>query len=330
MKYTIRDIAQLSGYSIKTVSRVINNEPNIKPSTKAKIMQVIQETKFRPNLYAKNLNTKTTTNILISIRKTHGQNTTKWLDTLMSYIVSVASKKQFTIIQEIIYDDSELGNSILEASSGYIDVVILFYVEAGDKRIEIARNNNIPYVAFEEADDVHISVSNNNRKGVMDAIQFLFGRELFRICLLLGGKTNVNMTRAQAAIEAYGAHGQSAEQLEIVYNMNNLEKIKSYVDDKIESRTLPDVFFVSGDEKAIAIYHSVYNHGLTIPHDVSVIGFDNISISPYYFPPLTTVGQNFEQLATELFIVIDQILNGDQDIASKEVDPHLIVRGSVK
>ena len=333
MKYTIRDIAKLSGFSVKTVSRVINNEANVSPETKRKILNVIAQTNYKPNLYARNLNSKTTKNILISIRKNRGQNTTRWFDTLMSYIMAEASKKKYTIIQEIIYDDSDLDNSILETSSGYIDVVVLFYLEAGDKRLQIVRNNRIPHIAFEKNNNVPVSVSNNNRKGVLDAAKFLFARNLTNICLLLGAKVNVNIERADAMIEAFRLHGHPLDQLEIVYNMNNLETIKRFVDEKIESSRLPQVFFVSGDEKAIAVYHSVYAHGLSIPDDVSVIGFDNISISPSYSPPLTTVGQNFEKLAEEMFAVIGQILEGEKpydEIESVEVDPQLIIRQSVK
>lgn len=329
-KNTIREIAKLSGFSIKTVSRVINEEPNVKPSTKEKILQVIAETNFKPNIYAANLNSKKTKNVLISIRKTHGQHTTKWFDILMSYLVSEASRKKYTLIQEVIYDDDDLQNSILERSGGYIDVIVLFYLTDDDKRCDIARNNGIPYLAFEKSDFVPYTVSNNNRKGMLDAAEFLFGRGLNRICLLLGAQMNVNLERAGAMTEAYQRAGLPLEWLQIVYNMSTLENINRFVDACIEQSSLPEVFFVSGDEKAIAIYHSVYRHGLTIPRDVSVIGFDNIPISQFYTPPLTTVGQDFEQLAHRMFDMIDQLLEKKTDITSVEVDPRLIVRESVR
>ena len=112
--------------------------------------------------------------------------------------------------------------------------------------------------------------------------------------------------------------------------MNELEKIKCFVDWKIEQDLLPQVFFVSGDEKAIAVYHSIYSHGLSIPQDVSVIGFDNISISNYYYPSLTTVGQNFKELAKQIVYTIDKMVDGDLDVASVEIDLELVIRDSVK
>lgn len=329
-RHTIRDIAKLSGFSIKTVSRVINDEPNVKPSTREKVLKVIAETNYKPNLYAANLNNKKTKNVLISIRKTYGQHTTKWFDILMSYLVSEASRKKYTLIQEVIYDDADLQNSILERSGGYIDVIVLFYLNDNDKRCEIARNNKIPYLAFEKSDIVPYTVSNNNRRGMLDAAAFLFSRGLTRICLLLGAQMNVNLERESAMKEAYEQAGIPLEQLQILYNMSTLGDINRFVDACIEQNCLPEAFFVSGDEKAIAIYHSVYRHGLSIPKDVSVIGFDNIPISAYYTPPLTTVGQDFEQLARRMFDMIDQLLEKKTDIASVEVDPRLIIRESVR
>jgi DNA-binding LacI/PurR family transcriptional regulator len=334
VKYTIRDIAGLSGVSFKTVSRVINNEPNVKQSTKDKVLKVIAETNFKPNLYAKNLNTKMHTNLLISIRKKREQNTTKWLDILMSYLTNVSSQNKYTIIQEVIYDDDDLKNSILETSSGYVDAMVLFYIEENDKRVQMALNNQIPFITIEKtiekSEQTAVSISNNNRKGMLEAAEYLFGRNLTKICLLLGADMMVNRERANAMIEAYRQRGISLERLEVVYHMNELEKIKRFVDWKIEQNLLPQVFFVSGDEKAIAVYHSVYSHGLSIPRDVSVIGFDNIPISKYYYPSLTTVGQNFDEMSKQMLFTIDKILSGDPNVASVEVDPQLIIRESVK
>lgn len=330
MKYTIRDISRLSGVSIKTVSRVINNEPNVKPATRDKVLKVIADTRYKPNLYAQNLNTKTHKTLLISVRKNRDQNTTKWLDILFSYLTSVSAQNRYTILHEVIYDDHDLKNSILETSSGYVDAVVLLYIEENDKRVQLALDNQIPFVSVEKHEQAAFSVSNNNRKGMLDAADYLFGRGLTRICLLLGADMAVNRERANAMVEAYRLQGISLDLLEVVYHMNEFEKIKRFVDWKIEQNLLPEVFFVSGDEKVVAVYHSIYSHGLTIPGDVSVIGFDNIPISNYYYPPLTTVGQDFEELARQIVQTVDKIIDGDTDLVSVEVDPQLVIRQSVK
>lgn len=329
-KYTIRDIAAITGFSFKTVSRVINDEPNVKPSTKEKILQAIAETGYKPNIYARSLNGKSIRNLLVSIRKTHGQNTTQWFDYFMSHLIRESQRHRYTIIQEVVYDDEDLERSMLEQSSGYIDAVVLFYVGDNDKRIEQARSGGVPFVSFEKHPLAPVSISNNNRKGMREAARFLFDRGLTNICLLLGAEIDVNLEREAAMQEAYRERGVPLDRLEVAYRMNNLDNIKRYVEGRIEAGRLPEAFFVSGDEKAIAVYSAVYGKGLSIPGDVSVIGFDNIPISSYYYPPLTTMGQNFEALASEMVQVIDRMLAGDTDVTSVQVDPELIVRGSVK
>lgn len=165
---------------------------------------------------------------------------------------------------------------------------------------------------------------------MMDGTKYLFDRGLNRICLLLGDRFNVNIEREDAIMEAYQQQHISLEHLQVVYDMTNLEDIKNFVDRKIKEHDLPDVFFISGDEKAIAAYHAVYHNGLKIPDDISIIGFDNIPISQYYYPSLTTIAQNFEKLSTEMLKTIDDLVNGEEEISSVEVDPELIIRQSVK
>ncbi|WP_248928042.1 LacI family DNA-binding transcriptional regulator [Paenibacillus hamazuiensis] len=329
-KYTIKDIAEMAGVSFKTVSRVINNEPNVRPETRRKVLQVIEQTHFKPNVFAKNLQSKSVKNILISIRKAHGQNTTQWFDVLMSHLMRLAGSRSYNLIYEVVYDDSELEHSMMERLGGFIDVVILFYLKDNDKRIELARRSGIPHLSFEKNRSVRVSVSNNNRKGVEEVARFLFERGLTRICFMLGAEIEVNLERAEAMRQAYRQHGIPPERLETVFYMNNLENIHRFVTGKIGSKELPEVFFVSGDEKAIAVYSALQEQGLRIPEDVSVIGFDNIPISRYYSPPLTTMGQDFERLALELFATVDKMMNREEGIAPVEVDPRLIVRQSVR
>jgi len=329
--YTIRDIAAITGFSFKTVSRVINDEPNVKPSTKEKIMQAIAETNYKPNVYARSLNGKTLRNVLVSIRKKQGQNTTQWFDYFMSHLIGASHRFKFTIIQEVIYDDDDLQRSILEQAGGYIDAVALFYLEENDKRIEQARKNGVPFVSFEKNRNVPVSVSNDNRKGMLDAANYLFDRGITRICLLLGAAIDVNVERADALADAYRQRNVALDRLEVVYDMNNLERIRRFVEGRIDDGAIPEAYFVSGDEKAIAVYSAAYGRGLSIPDDVSVIGFDNIPVSAYYYPPLTTMGQNFERLANEMLTVIDRMIEGDDGAAQcVTVEPELIVRSSVK
>lgn len=329
-KYTIKDIARLADVSFKTVSRVINEEANVSPETRRKVLSVIEQTNFKPNLFAKNMHGKTVQNILISIRKTHGQNTTQWFDFLMSHLVKIAGARGYNLIYEVVYDDSELEHSMMERLGGFIDVVILFYLVDQDRRIEIAKRNGIPYLSFEKNRVVPISVSNNNRKGVEEVARFLFERNLTRICFMLGAEIEVNVERADAMYRAYLDHELPSNRLEIAYHMNNLDSIHRFVTSKIERKDLPEVFFVSGDEKAIAVYSALQDHGLRIPEDVSVIGFDNIPTSKYYAPPLTTMGQNFERLAEEIILTVDRMIGFDPNVSSVEVDPQLIIRRSVK
>ena len=101
------------------------------------------------------------------------------------------------------------------------------------------------------------------------------------------------------------------------------ELVKRYKDN------LPECFFVNGDEKAIVLIRELFNYGIKIPQDVKVMGFDNLPLSEYMIPSLTTVSMNYKELATKLLDKLLNIMEGKEE-ESEEVESTLIIRESTE
>lgn len=89
------------------------------------------------------------------------------------------------------------------------------------------------------------------------------------------------------------------------------------------------MFFVNGDEKAIVLIRELFNNGIKVPNDVAVMGFDNLPVSEYTIPSLSTISLNYKKLAESLLKKIISLMEGGNEV-TEEVESKLIIRESTK
>ncbi len=326
---TITELAEICGVSIKTVSRVINDEPNVRAETRDLVRTTMRKHKYRPSVFARNLGRKTVTTLLISIRRTRSFANTIWLERLLKEVIDAAQEVGFRVLVETYFDEfDEKKSAMIEGS--LVDAVIVFYERHNDARIELAKEFGIPVVVFgHSAGDVPY-VSNKNEEAMTNAYAYLFSRGLRRSRLILGDKFGTNLDRYEGARRAHQEKGIDTALLEVDWGVNSPETVKNIVSAAIQSGDLPDVFFISGDEKALGAYNAIHECGLRIPDDISVVGFDDIPVSRYLTPPLTTIRQDFRGLAYALVDCASRLIEGEQGGRGVEVPTELIIRGSTR
>lgn len=325
---TIKDIANFSGYSTQTVSRVINNDPKVKEETRRKVSEIIEKYGYRPNLYAKSLVAKKNKNILILLKRRSGHKATIWTNTLVNEIILKNKRSDISILSEQYYTDDELEKSLINKSSMFIDGVILFYEEKNDKRIELLKKNNIPFIIFGKSyNEENIYISNDDFNSSLKATEYLLEQGIRDLVFLSASATPVNEQRVSGVIKAFEEKNIDKESLKIVREINTSLDIKNIV--KNYKDNLPECFFVSGDEKAIVLIRELFNYGIKVPQDVKVMGFDNLPLSEYVIPSLTTVSMNYKELATKLLEKLLNIMEGKEE-ESEEVESTLIIRESTE
>ena len=323
-KITIYDIARISGVSPKTVSRVINGGERVKPETYQAVMKVIDELSYVPNAYAQNLTKKETINILISVKKIESFPLI-WFQTLLDKVLQTCKAVGVNAIVEYFGEGDSIKDSIISSTGSLVDGVIVFYEGQDDSRIQYLKKNNMPFIVFGESHtDGVIYVSNNDFKAGYDLMEAVEEKGFKKMWLLMGGPSLVNKNRENGVREFVKEKRYDID-LEVIYGLFTIESVYDYVKEHLSTSNIPDIIFVSGDEKVQGVIRGCYEKGILIPDQLTIVGFDNIPIAKYYTPALSTIAPNYTELAKEMIEGVLAIINGEQR-ESVEVSASLIRR----
>ncbi|KXU04974.1 LacI family DNA-binding transcriptional regulator [Streptococcus oralis] len=325
-KYTIYDIAKRSGYSPKTVSRVINGGEKVKAETFHAIKKVMEELSYTPNAYAQNLSQKNTTNILISVKKKE-KFPLIWFQTLLDQVLIASKEYGVNTVVEYFDENDSISDSIISNAGSLIDGVILFYEVANDIRIDYLKQNNVPFIIFGKSQDEQVPyVSNNDFQALFDMTEKIEAENCQTMWMLMGGRSLVNKER-ERGVREYLLKNTSDIKLEVFYDLATIQSIYEFSVKKFENELLPDIIFVSGDEKVQGVIRACYEKNIKIPEDVAIVGFDNIPISQYYTPALTTIAPDYMGLAKEMIEGLLGLIKG-VSFESKEIETRFIRRKS--
>ena len=323
-KITIYDIARISGVSPKTVSRVINGGERVKPETYQAVMKVIDELSYVPNAYAQNLTKKETINILISVKKMESFPLI-WFQTLLDKVLQTCKEVGVNAIVEYFGEGDSIKDSIISSTGSLVDGVIVFYEGKDDSRIQYLKKNNMPFIVFGESHtDGVIYVSNNDFQAGYDLMEAVEEKGFKKMWLLMGGASLVNKNRENGVREFVKEKRYDID-LEVTYGLFTIESVYDYVKEHLSTSNIPDIIFVSGDEKVQGVIRGCYEKGILIPDQLTIVGFDNIPIAKYYTPALSTIAPNYTELAKEMIEGVLAIINGEQR-ESVEVSASLIRR----
>jgi len=309
-KITITDIAKKCGVSIKTVSRVVNNSPNVSDITREKVLAAMKEDSYQVNLFARGLKGSKTNIILVLVDRHREEHLSIWHNIMLKYMFQYAKEKSLKIVispsnSEKYLEDETDGFYLI--SSGIADGVILLENVHNDARVEYLNKENIPYVVFGEPEDNNIySVSLDNYDVGFKGGRYLVEKNYKDIAFLIGElkflSTQLRMKGFEDAVKGHNV------KYHIYHGVDTIEKAYQQALLIIESSSV-DTFFVSGDERAIGVYKAINEKKRRIPEDIAVLGIDNIPLGQYLYPSISTVEQDFKKLAYECINKLFLLLN---------------------
>lgn len=320
-KITIKDIAKMCGVSIKTVSRVVNKNPYVSDVTKNKVLEMMKEKGYQANLLARGLKGSRTNIIIVFTDRHQEEHLSMWHNIMLKYLFQYAKEKSLKIVMspsnsEKYLEDETDGFYLLY--SGIADGAILLENVHNDKRVEYLEKEQIPYVVFGEPEDHNInSVSLDNYDVGYKGGRYLVEKEYKNIAFLVGEEKFLS---TQLRIKGFEEAVKGNDVLYQIYaGVDTVEKAyqKALV---ILDNSPIKAFFVSGDERAIGVYKAINEKHYRIPKDIAVLGIDNIPIGKYLYPPISTVKQDFKQLAYECINKLVLILDNEvTENTAKEV-----------
>ncbi len=293
----LEDVAKKAGVSRSTVSRVINNDPNVKAKTRSRVLEVIEANGYAPNPAARMLVTQRSQVIGAVIPHIPGFafDDTFYFPTLMRGISDAVNKYDYGMLLwmgETQLDADRFSNRVLK--SRWIDGLVLISAEIGSQIVPDLLNMFTTFVMVERPDDDvldHISyVSVDNRQAAFDAVSYLVGLGRRRIATVHGATINTDaLQRLEGYRQALEAHDLPIDEHLIVNG--SFHRLGAYDATLQLLPNQPDAIFVASDQMAVGVVQALQASGCGIPDDIAVVGFDDLPTATDTVPQLTTVRQ---------------------------------------
>ncbi|MFW6268492.1 MAG: LacI family DNA-binding transcriptional regulator [Bacillota bacterium] len=310
---TIKDIAKQAEVSTTTVSRVLNDYPDVNSETREKVLKIIKENNYRPSTVARSLSTNKSRTIGIF------------------FIDHYISGLQHPFFREVIYGlGKKLGEngydivyftnqhwgdsfSYLEkCKDRHVDGVVLMGVQASDPHLVKLLRSNLPTVFV----DIDITGKNatyvisDNISGAKKAVHYLYELGHRRIGTILG------IDSTKACQQRFNGYKMALEELGLPYKSEwvyegNYSEEDSYqaIKNMFDEKNLPTAIFCQSDNMAIGAMRAIEEAGYKVPDDFSLIGFDNIEPGRYIRPALTTIAQKKEELGCSAAKLLLNMIN---------------------
>lgn len=332
MTVTIYDVAREAGVSMATVSRVVNNNPNVKPQTRKKVYEAIERLGYRPNAVARGLASKKTTTVGVVIPDIANALYAE----VARGIEDIANMYHYNIIlcNSDKRKDKEIRviNTLLEKQ---VDGLLFMGGAVTDEHVQAFQTSNVPIVLCATTDEKGVipSVDIDHEAAAFDAVNRLISEGHRSIAMISG--TLQDPANGFARFQGYK---RALEQAGIAYREDYVRIGNYRYESGIDATTYflglsdrPTAIFAATDEMAIGAIHCIQDTGLSVPDDVSVISVDNSRISSMVRPLLTTVAQPMYDIGAVSMRLLTKLMKKETVENAQVTLPHeLIVRRSVK
>jgi len=331
---TLEDIAKKSGVSRSTVSRVINNHPNVSKKVRQHVNEVIQQTGYQPHLAARALVSKRTLMCgLILPRSINTFFTDPYYPSLIQGIAQACSNQNYTFSLFLV-DENENEDQIYTkvARRGFMDGILFQSYQRGDLLMDKLSESGIPLVILGRPfQNKHLSyVDIENVESVEKAIQYLINKGHKKIGTITGPQnTAVGIDRKKGYQQALTKNNIPIDNTLIVEGTFTEES--GYLGMKHLLHQKPDAVFAASDEMAVGAIRAINEENLEVPRDISIIGFDDFPMRTMVRPALTTIHQPIEQFCSEaLKMLIAFVEDGSGPFQKNILKADFIIRDSTR
>ncbi len=337
---TIKDIAKICGVGVSTVSRAINNHPDINPETKEKIMNAIKEYGYVPNNSARNLKRVDAKAIAVLVKGISNP----FFANMIKVIEKECKKKHYSMELSHIETDEDEVDAALKVVKEKRLRGIIFLGGLFSHSDEKLRKLNVPFV-FSTAGSIPENISKNqysnigvdDRKESARMVDYLIGLGHEKIAMVVAeaDEESIGKLRLEGYFESLQAHNIAINPKLVFQTSDDIGHFSmenGYLTTKklIESGEEFTAVYAVADALAIGAIRALLEAGLRVPDDVSVAGYDGIDVSGYISPSLTTIRQPVEEMAKDTVKLLFDIIAGKKDHQHITYDGELLVRESTK
>lgn len=325
MTITIYDVAREANVSMATVSRVVNGNPNVKPTTRKKVLTTIERLGYRPNAVARGLASKKTTTVGAIIPDISNI----FFSELARGIEDIATMYKYNMI--LSNSDSnkdkelQLINTMLEKQ---VDGILFMGGNITEEHIQQFKTSSAPVVLAATYDSTGVipSVNIDYELAAYEATKELISSNNNKQPALVASMrdTMVNNLKYEGYIRALNEANIELDETYIIKGDNSYDGGIAAVEKLLATDKLPSSVFVTFDEIAIGVIHGFQDRGYKVPEDIQVFGFDNTKLAKMVRPTLTTVVQPMYDIGAVAMRLLTKYMNKEEVTDKNVVLPHRI------
>ncbi len=337
---TIKDVAKKCGVGVSTVSRAINNHPDINPETRKMVMDCIEELGFIPNNSARNLKRTDAKCIAVLVKGI----TNPFFSNMVQIIEDETQKNRYALVlRHVEYYEDEVDVALELVKEKRLRGIIFLggaFFHDTDKLAKLTVPFIFSTIGMGPSEDLSDSIQYSNiavddRAESRKMVDYLIGLGHKNIAIITENQDgpSVGKLRLDGYVEAMEAAGLGVKE-ELVRFVNNdvdhYSMKNGYVTTKklLESGVKFTAIFAIADTLAIGACRALTEAGLKVPEDVSVAGYDGISLSEYYNPRLTTIKQPVDEMAKKTIKLLFDIIDEKKTHAQLVFPGELLIRES--
>ncbi|MFG6488522.1 LacI family DNA-binding transcriptional regulator [Roseateles sp. BYS78W] len=323
---TIKDVARVAGVSVATVSRALNGAENVLPHTRQRIVDVARELRYSPSGAARSLITRRTDTIGALLPDLHGE----FFSELIRGIDQAARARGLHLLLSSSHDDADEAAAALRAMNGRVDGLVVMSPHADDDFLSQNLPPALPAVLLNSGvrQPTQRVFAIDNFGGARAMTEHLVRTGRRRLAFLGGPAANFEARERERGYRAGLPAGTQPWLLEGDFSEAGGERAGAQLL-ALPAAERPDAVFAANDIMAVGLLGTLVAGGVRVPDDIALAGFDDIPISRYVSPALTTMRVPIADLGEQALDALADALESNATDASTTVMPvQLIVRRS--
>jgi len=331
-KVTIKDIAKLCNVSTQTISRVINQRPDVSPETRELVEQAIAEMGYRPSALARSLvqQRSHTIGVILSVLRYVG------ISLILNGITEECEKSGYALfVEELPRFDTPNIVPVIESLMAHHVEGIIFAAPELNENVKIVQSQlpaTRPPIIFlkSQPNPNYVTIGIDNYGGARKAVEYLLSVGRRHVGLVAGPlewlEARQRMQGWEGALKSVGIEITPAK-----WTTGNWSSAsgESAFAELLQKYPAMNAAFISNDQMALGALHYCHSNGIRVPEEIAIIGFDNLTESPYFSPSLTTISNPLRDLC---ILAVNTLLGQINESATPEktitLQTDLIIRDS--
>ena len=297
----IREIAKRARVSTATVSRTINRHPSVQPQLAKRVWRIVEELGYFPSTQARALVSGRTRIFGLIVSEI----TNPFFPEIVHVFEQIALEHNYEIlVSSTVHDPERMKISVRRMLEHRVEGVAVMTFGMEESLLEDLKLRNVPLVLV-DVGPARPRVSNiriDYLHGIRQAVQHLAALRHEKVAFITGPLTLKSaVARKDAFLQSMNEIGMAVDPELVIEGNHNLEGGEEAFEKLLKRRSRPTAILCSNDMTAIGVMRKCYSEKIVVPKDLSVIGFDNIHLSQYILPPLTTVEMSQAELGRLAF-----------------------------